>query len=208
MYRTSTVVRPAMPPQTVVVYQDDYDYYPAHEVYYSRNRREYVYREGRTWVRSPVPRVPVHVLASSPAVRVDFRDSPEYHHPRIAQAYPRNWAPQNQRWGYRERPQVQYQGTVVAGNYYDYYPNYEMYYHPARREYVYYDGRTWVRQSTPRGVAPNVLLSSPSVRLEFQDPPERHHATIVRTYPRNWVPPGHRDRDDRRYDRGPNDRRE
>lgn len=211
-YRTSSVVRHAPPPQTVVVYQDEYDYYPAYEVYYSRNRREYVYRDGRNWVRSPVPRgVPAHVLAASPAVRVDFRDSPERHHARIVQTYPRHWSPPNQRWGYRERSQVQHQGAVMSGEYYDYFPSYEMYYHPVRREYVYFDGRQWVRQPTPRGVAPNVLLRSPSVRLEFQDPPEQHHATIVRTYPRNWSPSNRRDdRDDRddRRDRGPNDRRE
>ena len=161
MYRTSSV-RP--PPQTVVVYQDDYDYYPGYEIYYSRNRREYVYRDGRRWVRSSAPRgVSLQVLAASPSVRVDFRDSPEYHHARIVQTYPRNWAPPNQRWGYRERPQVQVQGAVVHGDHYDYYPSYETYYHPGRREYVYYDGRAWVRTPTPRGVPPNVLLASPSV---------------------------------------------
>ena len=201
MYRTSAAGYP--PAQTVVVYQDEYDYYPHYEVYYSRHRREYVYRDGRTWVRSPVPpRVPVHVLASSPAVRVDFRDSPEYHHERIVRTYPRNWSPQTHHWGYRERPQVHIQGTVVSGEQYDYYPSYETYYHPVRREFVFYDGRRWVRQSTPRGVHPSVVLASPSVRLEFQDLPEHHHANIVRAYPRNWVPPGHRrdDRNDRRYD--------
>ena len=192
MYRTTRVVQPAPPPQTVIVYQDDYDYYPGYEVYYSRNRREYVYRDGRQWVRSPVPRVPVHVLAASPAVRVDFRDSPEHHHARIVQTYPRNWAPPNQRWGYRERAQVHVQGTVVSGDHYDYYPSYETYYHPVRREYVYHDGRRWVRTTAPRGVPPNVLLSSPSVRLEIQDSPEHHHPNIVRAYPRNWVPSGRR----------------
>jgi hypothetical protein len=193
MYRTTRVVQPPPPPQTVIVYQDDYDYYPGYEVYYSRNRREYVYRDGRQWVRSPVPRgVPVHVLAASPSVRVDFRDSPEYHHARIVQTYPRNWAPPGHRWGYRERPQVQVQGTVARADHYDYYPRYETYYNPARREYVYFDGRRWVRQPAPRGVPPNVLLASPSIRLEFQDPPEHHHPNIVRAYPRNWVPSGRR----------------
>ena len=31
---------------SVAVYEDDYDYYPGYEVYYSRNRDEYVYRDG------------------------------------------------------------------------------------------------------------------------------------------------------------------
>src|SRR5882672_8116301 len=44
------------PPPTMVVYQDDYDYYPGYEVYYSRNRREYVYRDGNRWVHGREPR--------------------------------------------------------------------------------------------------------------------------------------------------------
>lgn len=213
--RTSGLARPVAQPPAVIVYQDDYDYYPGYEVYYSRTRREYVYREGRQWVRRPMPPgVPVEVLSASLSVRVDFRDSPEHHHARIVQSYPRNWTPANQRWGYRERPQVQLQGTVVSGNDYDYFPGHETYYHPGRREYVYYDGRAWVRQLAPRGIAPDVLLASPSVRLEFQDPPEQHHANVVRTYPKSWVPPGHRRddkddrRDDRKNDRKPDNRRD
>ena len=193
IYRTSGPVRAPMPPPTVVVYQDDYDYYPGYEVYYSRNRREYVYRDGRNWVRSPRPRgVSLEVLMASPSVRVDFRDSPERHHERIVRSYPRNWAPANQRWGYRESPQVHVQGVVRGGDHYVYYPSYETYYHPGRREYVFHDGRRWVRQPAPRGVPPNVLLASPSVQLQFQDPPEHHHPNIIRAYPRNWVPPGYR----------------
>jgi hypothetical protein len=78
--------------QTTVVYQDDYDYYPGYEVYYSRNRHEYVYRDGNAWVRRPEPRgVTLNVLLSTPSVRVDFHDSPELHHSSVVQSYPKNW---------------------------------------------------------------------------------------------------------------------
>ncbi|MBI4626333.1 MAG: endo-1,4-beta-xylanase [Verrucomicrobia bacterium] len=38
---------------------------------------------------------------------------------------------------------------------------------------------------------------------EFQDPPEQHHSTVVRSYPRNWAPPGkrHGDEDDRKEEK-------
>lgn len=84
--------------QAAVVYQDDYDYYPGYEVYYSRNRREYVYRDGSAWVRRPEPRgITVDVLLSAPSVRVDFRDSPELHHDTVIKSYPRNWKKPDQK---------------------------------------------------------------------------------------------------------------
>src|SRR5512140_1348472 len=33
-----------------VVVQDDYVYYPGYEVYYGGHTRQYVYRDGRSWV--------------------------------------------------------------------------------------------------------------------------------------------------------------
>jgi len=78
--------------QVMVSYQDDYDYYPGYEVYYSRNRREYVYRDGNQWVRRSEPRgIPASVLLSTPSVRVDFHDSPEQHHAAVVRSYPRDW---------------------------------------------------------------------------------------------------------------------
>jgi hypothetical protein len=75
-----------------VVYEDDYDYYPGYEVYYARNRGEYVYRDGNRWVRSRTyPRANSQVLFSSPSVRVEFRDSPERHHDYVVRRYPRDW---------------------------------------------------------------------------------------------------------------------
>jgi hypothetical protein len=77
---------------TVVYEEDDYDYYPGYEVYYARNRREYVYRDGNRWVRSATyPRANSQILFSSPSVRVEFRDSPERHHDTVVRRYPRDW---------------------------------------------------------------------------------------------------------------------
>lgn len=83
---------------TVVIYEDDYDYYPGYEVYYSRNRHEYVYRDGSQWVRRPEPSgVSLNILLAAPSVRVDFRDSPERHHDSVVRSYPRNWKRQDDR---------------------------------------------------------------------------------------------------------------
>lgn len=87
-----TVAPPAAEPAPEAVVQDDYDYYPGYETYYSRNRHEYVYREGNRWVRRPQPRgITVDLLFAAPSVRVDFRDSPERHHDNVVRSYPRNW---------------------------------------------------------------------------------------------------------------------
>jgi hypothetical protein len=92
--------------QTSVVVQDDYDYYPGYETYYSRNRHEYVYREGNAWVRRPEPQgVAVNVLLAAPSVRLDFHDSPEQHHSNVVQSYPKSWKrPDNNRDDKNDRP--------------------------------------------------------------------------------------------------------
>jgi hypothetical protein len=93
----------AQPPSVTVV-QDDYVYYPGHQVYYSSNRRQYVYQDGRTWVsRASPPRVSVDVLFASPSVRLDFHDSPEIHHARVVQQYPKHWVPPGSSPNYRQR---------------------------------------------------------------------------------------------------------
>jgi hypothetical protein len=166
-----------------VMFEDDYDYYPGYEVYYSRNRREYVYRDGNAWVRRSQPSgVSLNILLSSPSVRVDFRDSPEYHHDTVVSRYPRNW-------NRTASSAVQVQVGVNFEDDYDYYPAQEVYYSRNRREYVYRDGNSWVRRSEPRGISVNALLSLPSVRVDFRDSPERHHSSVVRSYPRNWNRP-------------------
>ena len=69
-----------------------------------------------------------------------------------------------------------------------YYPRYGMYYGSRSHQYYYQDGRSWVARPAPRGVSVNVLFASPSVALDFHDGPARHHAQVVRTYPRHWTP--------------------
>ena len=77
-----------------VVVQDNYVYYPGYQVYYSSNRRQYIYLEGRSWVSRPAPpRVSVDVLFASPSVRLDFHDSPSIHHATVVRQYPKNWTP-------------------------------------------------------------------------------------------------------------------
>jgi hypothetical protein len=78
--------------QITVGFQDDYDYYPQYETYYSRNRHEFVYFDDGVWVRRPAPRgVSIDVFFAAPAIRMDFHDSPELHHRDVIRHYPRNW---------------------------------------------------------------------------------------------------------------------
>ena len=80
-------------PPVIVEVEDDYVYYPQYEVYYSAHRRHYFYRESGAWVSRPAPRgVSVNVLFSSPSVRMNFHDSPRYHHDVVVRSYPRNWS--------------------------------------------------------------------------------------------------------------------
>ena len=76
------------------VVQDDFTYYPGYQVYYSNNRHQYTYQDGRSWVWRPEPpRVSVAVLATAPSVRLDFHDSPAAHHATVVKQYPKHWAP-------------------------------------------------------------------------------------------------------------------
>ncbi|MEO6876701.1 MAG: hypothetical protein ABI222_17965 [Opitutaceae bacterium] len=88
-----------------------------------------------------------------------------------------------------DRPNV-YQGrpsqVVVMQDDYMYYPQYEVYYSNTRHQYGYRDGNAWVWRPAPPRVALNVLRASPSVHMDFHDAPERHHAAVVKAYPRNW----------------------
>jgi hypothetical protein len=80
--------------EQAVVVQDDYVYYPGYEVYYSNSRRQYTYRDGRSWVWRPAPpRVSAEVLLASPSVRLDFHDAPSVHHAKVVRQYPKHWAP-------------------------------------------------------------------------------------------------------------------
>jgi hypothetical protein len=81
--------------ETEVIVQDDYDYYPGYEVYYSRSRHQYAYQDNGAWVYRSYPRdVSVNVLLASPSVHAGFRDAPASHHSAMVRQYPRNWSPQ------------------------------------------------------------------------------------------------------------------
>jgi hypothetical protein len=110
--------------------------------------------------------------------------------------------------GYSSRPAVQVQSSVIFEDDYDYYPRYATYYSRSRQEYVYRDGGRWVRRSEPAQVSVNLLFASPSIRMDFRDAPERHHRTVVRSYPKNWAPreAGHVAKDDRKPDKRNNRR--
>jgi len=75
--------------------------------------------------------------------------------------------------------------VVVVQDDYVYYPDYEVYYSSSRGEYFWPEGGVWVERPAPRGVSIDVLLASPSVRMNFHDSPANHHAEIVRQYPGN-----------------------
>ena len=82
------------PPAAAEPSEDDYQYYPQYEVYYSNTRHQYAYRDGSAWVWRPAPpHVAVNILLASPSVHMDFHDAPSRHHEAIVRAYPRNWAP-------------------------------------------------------------------------------------------------------------------
>ena len=88
--------RPAV--QASLMIEDDYDYYPRYEIYYSRRRNEYVYRDVNAWVRrSDLRGITLAMLDSGPVVRMDFHDSPEFHHGSIVQSFPRNWEQSGQK---------------------------------------------------------------------------------------------------------------
>ena len=78
--------------------------------------------------------------------------------------------------------------TFMVVDDYVYYPNYQIYYSNSRRQYAYREHNAWVARPAPPGVTVNVLLASPSVRMNFHDSPANHHATVVQQYPKNWSP--------------------
>jgi hypothetical protein len=109
-------------------------------------------------------------------------------------------------------PPVVETGVVVEDDYV-YYPNYQVYYSSSRHQYAYMEGGAWVSRPAPRGVSVDVLLASPSVRMDFHDSPANHHAEVVRQYPKNWKQSGPNQgqkenrKDDKRDDHGDNNGR-
>jgi len=95
--------RPAV--QATLMIDDDYDYYPRYEIYYSRRRNEYVYRDANAWVRrSDLRGITLAMLDSGPVVHMDFHDSPEFHHGSIVQSFPRNWEQSGPKRGDKPKP--------------------------------------------------------------------------------------------------------
>jgi hypothetical protein len=72
---------------------------------------------------------------------------------------------------------------VAASADYIYYPSYNAYYNSDQHVFVYMDGGAWVSRPNFPGVSVDVLLASPSVRMDFHDSPANHNAEIVRRYP-------------------------
>jgi hypothetical protein len=110
--------------------------------------------------------------------------------------------------GYVDGPRAGYYaepGVVVVQDDYVYYPDYECYYSVSRHQYAYRDGRNWVSRPMPRGVSVNVLMASPTVKMNFHDSPSQHHAEVVKQYPKNWRPSGEKQGQNRKDDeRGDN----
>ena len=78
-------------------------------------------------------------------------------------------------------------GSVfVVQDEYVYYPTYQVYYSNDRHQYAYREGNTWVSRPAPPGVTVSVLQASPSVKMDFHDSPENHHAAVIQKYPKNW----------------------
>src|SRR5438270_7686693 len=87
-------------------------------------------------------------------------------------------------------PPAYVESPIVVEADYVYYPGYQVYYSGHTRQYVYMEGSAWVSRPAPPRVSAEVLLASPSVRLDFHDAPAIHHETVVQTYPQSWTPPG------------------
>lgn len=86
-------------------------------------------------------------------------------------------------------PPVYVDPVVVVEGGYVYYPRYQVYYSNSRRHFIYPQGRSWVSRPQPPRASVDVVFASPSVHLGFHDAPSRHHAEVVRQYPKHWAPP-------------------
>jgi len=75
---------------------------------------------------------------------------------------------------------------AVVQDIYIYYPAYSTYYHSNAHQYVFVQDGIWVASAKPYGIAVNVLTESPSVKMDFNDSPEKHHAEILHRYPKDW----------------------
>jgi hypothetical protein len=105
-------------------------------------------------------------------------------------------------------PPVVVAPAVVVQDDYVYYPNYDVYYDSGRHQYYYLRGDAWVWAPAPEGVSVDVLLASPSARMDWHDSPANHHVEMRQRYPRDWKPADvHQDQKDNRKDAAPRDDR-
>jgi hypothetical protein len=82
-------------------------------------------------------------------------------------------------------PQV---NVTVAPDNYVYYPAYGVYYSPQRHLFGWVRNGAWSWRASPPNVSADVVLAAPSVKMDFHDSPEHHHADIVKKYPKDWNP--------------------
>ena len=97
--------------------------------------------------------------------------------------------------GYAEQPRagIVYQEPAprlapgfVEQEEYVYYPGYETYYGSRSHQYYYRQGNAWVTRPAPAGISVNLLLASPSVKMDFHDGPAAHHTQMMQKYPKTW----------------------
>lgn len=69
---------------------------------------------------------------------------------------------------------------------YTYYPNQQVYYDNRSRQYTWQQDNRWLTQSRPPHGFYDNSRSSPSVRMNFNDEPSRHHHAVTQQYPRHW----------------------
>lgn len=93
------------------------------------------------------------------------------------------------RWSDSSRHPTAAQIQAVLGRQdrYVYFPGYEIYCNTAKDQYVFWRDGAWVTHfEPPAGISAEELRASPSVAMEFDDAPARHHDAVLRQYPRNW----------------------
>ncbi|MES1195074.1 MAG: hypothetical protein ABUL65_04205 [Opitutus sp.] len=88
---------------------------------------------------------------------------------------------------FRRPTPAQEQAALGRLDRYVYFPGYQVYFNPARGQYTYRDGQAWITsRDLPPDLSLELLEDSPSVAMNFDDAPARHHAAVVQIYPRNW----------------------
>jgi hypothetical protein len=79
--------------RSAVAEPDNYVYYPRYGTYYSPNRHQYVYQNGKDWVTRAKPSVSLEKLSASPSVQLNFKNDPAQYNENVVRNYPENWRP-------------------------------------------------------------------------------------------------------------------